>query len=163
MIESSDIDNPNDNQPITLSTSTLRVYMYILEKFNDKISVKAIQNGLHFSSSSTAHFHLRKLVEYGLLDEERGTYYLKKTKKVDFVTNFLRLKNTLIPKDAFYFVLVLIASALGIYYFYMKHVGITDLLVFLTPSAIAALFFLKNTLDLMSMKRRILKGIARTE
>ena len=163
MAISSDIDSSNDNRPITLSTSTLRVYIYILENFSGKISVKAIQNGLNFSSSSTAHFHLRKLVEYGLLGEERGTYYLRKTKKVDFITNFLRLKSILIPKDVLYFVLVLFASALGIYYFYMKHVRITDLLVFLTPSVIAALFFLKNTFDLVSMKRRILKGIAKKE
>ncbi|MCD6485011.1 MAG: hypothetical protein J7L47_07885 [Candidatus Odinarchaeota archaeon] len=158
-----DSDTSGYKQSITLSTSTLRVYLYILEKFNDRVSVKAIQNGLNFSSSSTAHFHLRKLVEYGLLDENRGIYYIRRTKKVDFVTNFVRIKNKLIPKDAFYFGLVLIASVLGIYYFCLKHVGLLDLFVFLAPSTIAALFFIKNTIDLVSMKRRILEGATKTE
>lgn len=147
---------------IILSPSTLRVYIFLLENFKDKITVKELQRGLNFLSSSSSHFHLQKLVELGILEEQRGVYYITKNKrKVEFLRNFVFLKRKLIPKDIFYLLIIFIINVITLNYFISKGMDLFDFLILLVPTIFSVFFFTKNAVELLNMKKRILSGKTR--
>ena len=71
----------NDHEQEEISGSTLRVYWYLLKK-RENCGVREIQRALGFSSSSSAHYHLEKLVDKGLLTRDRyGGYSVNARQK----------------------------------------------------------------------------------
>jgi len=77
------------------------------------VGVHEVQKGLHLSSPSVAHYHLRKLVEEGLVKEESGGYVVNKV----LFENMIRFRRSVIPLQTAFFVLFLatLAILLGVF------------------------------------------------
>lgn len=80
-----------------LKGTTLRVYRYLF-KSGQPASIRDVQSGLGLSSPSVAEYHLKKLVQSGLVREGNDGYV------VDRVVwqNMIRMRRTIIPFQAIY-------------------------------------------------------------
>ena len=83
-----------------LKGNTLRTYIYVVT--HRKTGVREVQRQLHLSSSSLAQYHLTKLVDLGLLNEQGGEYFLADQIKVDVLKDFLKLGTLIVPRFIFY-------------------------------------------------------------
>jgi hypothetical protein len=78
------------------------VYWYILRKRQD-CGVREVQRVLGFSSSSTAHYHLEKLVDKGILIRDSyGNYKVNDRVRVKMISPFIIVHGFAFPKQVFY-------------------------------------------------------------
>ncbi len=95
-----------------LKGNTLRVYVYVVT--HKKSGVREVQRALHFSSSSLAQYHISKLVDLGLLNENGGEYFAAEQVKVDVLKDFMKFGTFIVPRFVFYAVFfTIIASFLS--------------------------------------------------
>jgi DNA-binding transcriptional ArsR family regulator len=93
---------------ITVSPSSLRVYIYILKKGSrNGVGVREVMRDMGFSSPSSAVYHLEKLRRLGLVEKDMvGRYYIK-IRFHDYPLNaFVFLKGHIIPKHGLYAVVL---------------------------------------------------------
>lgn len=88
-----------------LKGKTLLVYMYLLKAGRDA-GVREIQRSLNFSSPSVASYHLGKLEEMGLIENQYGDYKLKREIKVGVLKSFVKVGGVMLPQYLFYAVLL---------------------------------------------------------
>jgi hypothetical protein len=89
-----------------LKGKTLLVYMHILKNPGDPVGVREVQRELGFSSPSVSSYHLNKLQELGLVENEYGDYKLVKDIKVGVLKQFITLGGIMLPRYLFYAVLM---------------------------------------------------------
>lgn len=93
-------DGGKDSQekPTNLSGTTLKVYRYIYRN-GSPIGIREIQRGIGLSSPSVAEYHVRKLVEMGLVREEQSGSTPSSRYLVDrrVFENMIRIRRTVIP------------------------------------------------------------------
>ena len=89
-----------------LSENTLKIYVYIIIRGKKRVGPREVQRAMNFASPSSAIFHLKKLVENGLIEENRGEYYLNRVKRIGVLSNFYVIRRYLVPKDLVYLLLV---------------------------------------------------------
>jgi hypothetical protein len=78
------------------------VYWYILRKRQD-CGVREVQRVLGFSSSSTAHYHLEKLVDKGILTRDSyGNYRVNGKVRVKMINPFIVVRGFAFPKQVLY-------------------------------------------------------------
>lgn len=65
-------DGP-ENEAEDLSGTTLRIYRFLFRQ-GKPVGVHEVQRGVGLQAASTAHYHLRKLVESGLVAETPAGY-----------------------------------------------------------------------------------------
>ncbi len=95
------------NTEYQLKGKTAQVYMLLIKHTGMPIGVREVQRVLGFSSPSIAHYHLEKLVSMGLVKRtERGEYEVVEVVKVGMLKNFVKIGRLLMPRDAFYSVLL---------------------------------------------------------
>lgn len=97
-----------------LSGTTLHVYRY-LYKCGKPLGVRDVQRGLSLSSPSVAEYHLKKLLEMGLVKQQQGTGGNESSGfVVDRIIfeNMIRVKRVLIPLQIAYVVFFGIALVL---------------------------------------------------
>jgi predicted DNA-binding transcriptional regulator len=82
----------------TLSGTTLRVYRYLFRNGGKPVGVHEVQSSLGLSSASVAHYHIRKLVDDGLVKEGLGGYVVGKF----YFENRIRIGRSLLPFQAIY-------------------------------------------------------------
>lgn len=86
---------------------TLRVYWYLLKSRHSTVGVREVQRALGFSSPSVALFHLRKLVDLGLVESTMtGNYFLVRQVKIGILKWFTRIGSFMLPRYVFYSVLI---------------------------------------------------------
>lgn len=85
------------NDRDALSGTTLRVYRVIL-KSNSPMGIHEIQRALSLSSPSVAQYHVRKLLGFGLIREEKDGYVIDKV----IFDNVIRIRRTSIPLQTAY-------------------------------------------------------------
>lgn len=113
-----------------ISGNTLLVYWYIFKK-GDACGVREIQRSLGFSSSSTAHYHLEKLEDKGLLTKDSyGNYLVNNKVKVGVVSPFIFIYRFVFPRQLIY-----AAESTAMWVFFLAFFW-----KFLTPTVILALF-----------------------
>jgi len=120
--------------------NTLSVYWYLLSKRRNSVGVREVQRALGFSSSSTAHYHLDKLRELGLIDQNSlGDYNITRVVKVGVLSACVFVGGHAFPKHFIYAV----ATSLMILLFAWLYVNsLTPLLILaLSPGILAALIF----------------------
>jgi len=78
----------------------MQVYRF-LYKEGKPVGVHEVQKGLKLSSPSVAHYHLRKLVDEGLVREESKGYIVDKV----LFENTIRVRKSIIPLHAAFFAL----------------------------------------------------------
>jgi len=89
-----------------LKGKTLLVYTYMLRKPSEPVGVREVQRALGFSSPSVSSYHLNKLQELGLIENEYGDYKLVKTVKVGVLRQFISVGGFMLPRYLFYAVLM---------------------------------------------------------
>ena len=82
-----------------LTGNTAQVYRYAIKQ-RKPIGVREVQRALKLSSPTLAAYHLDKLEEAGLLKQTSEGYIVEKL----VLENFVRLRQLLLPKYLFYFV-----------------------------------------------------------
>jgi len=80
-----------------LNGTTLRVYRYVV-KARAPVRVTDVQARLRLSSPSLAHYHLRKLIDLGLVREEGLGYVADKVA----IENFFLFRGRIVPFQAAY-------------------------------------------------------------
>jgi hypothetical protein len=100
------------NRQNELKGTTRRVYFYIIRSRNKPVRITDIQTGLRFSSPSLAHYHIKKLMELGLVREEGAGYTVDKVT----IENYFLVRGRLVPFQAAYvsFFIVTLAAMLTI-------------------------------------------------
>jgi len=121
-----------------LKGKTLLVYTHMLKQPNDPVGVREVQRELGFSSPSVSSYHLNKLQELGLVENEYGDYKLVKDIKVGVLKQFITLGGVILPRYLFYAVLMttmLVTYLIQTPYFPSSQY-ITTLMMGLVPSVI---------------------------
>ena len=90
----------------------MRVYRFLYRE-GRPVGVHEVQKGLKLSSPSVAHYHLRKLVEEGLVKEESGGYIVDKV----LFENMIRVRRSVIPLQTTFFVFFLVTLVLLVGFF----------------------------------------------
>jgi hypothetical protein len=91
-----------DKEYADISGNTLLVYFYLLRK-RESCGVREIQKAFGFSSSSSAHYHLEKLTQKGVLSKDTyGNYRVNKDKHIGFINPFLIVHGFILPKQLIY-------------------------------------------------------------
>jgi len=80
-----------------LKGTTYRVYRFILKQ-RAPVGVSEVQRGLGLSSPSVSQYHLKKLMEFGLIREEQGGYVVDKV----VIDNIIRIRKVSIPLQTAY-------------------------------------------------------------
>ena len=89
-----------------LKGKTLLVYMFLLRNTESTVGVREVQRTLGFSSPSVSSYHLSKLQELGLVENERGEYRLVRQVKIGVLRQFIQFGGIMLPRFLFYAVLV---------------------------------------------------------
>ncbi|MGQ9679417.1 MAG: hypothetical protein ACUVV4_01405 [Candidatus Bathyarchaeia archaeon] len=89
-----------------LKGKTLLIYMHLLKVNKPTIGVREVQKALNLSSPSVAAYHLNKLLELGLVENERGDYKLVREVKIGILRQFVTLRGLVLPRFLFYAVLL---------------------------------------------------------
>ena len=121
-----------------LKGKTLLVYTHMLKQPNDPVGVREVQRELGFSSPSVSSYHLNKLQELGLVENEYGDYKLVKDIKVGVLKQFITLGGVILPRYLFYAVLMttmLVTYLIQTPYFPSSQY-ITTLMMGIVPSVI---------------------------
>jgi predicted DNA-binding transcriptional regulator len=88
-----------------LNGTTLRVYRYLFRQGGKSVGIHEVQSALGLSSPSVAHYHIRKLVEEGLVKEGSNGYLVEAI----LFENMIRVKKSLLPIQLPYLVLFLLS------------------------------------------------------
>lgn len=131
------------------SGTTLKVYRYIVSA-RKPVRIAEIQAGLRFSSPSLAHYHVKKLMELGLVREEGVGYAADRVA----VENFFLVRGILVPFQAAY------ASFFG-----ATLVAMILIIVTVNHSVVTSLAFIALAVNIVALGvstyelRRALRGI----
>jgi hypothetical protein len=85
-----------------LNGNTLRAYWAILNTEDGSIGVRELQRQLGFSSPALASYHLNKLVDLNLVDNDRGDYRIIREVRVGVLKEYIRLGTFLLPRYVLY-------------------------------------------------------------
>ncbi|MDG6904305.1 MAG: helix-turn-helix transcriptional regulator [Nitrososphaerota archaeon] len=90
-------DEEKKSQENVLVGTTLTVYRYLYRAGKPE-GIRDVQKGLNLSSPSVAQYHVRKLLQAGLLREEEGGYVVDK----NVFENVIRIRRSIIPIQVAY-------------------------------------------------------------
>lgn len=85
----------NDNPPTNehrISGTTLKVYRYLYRTGRPQ-NMHDVQRGLNLSSASVAQYHIKKLLQSGMIREEQDGYVVDKV----VFENMIRIRRSLVP------------------------------------------------------------------
>lgn len=80
---------------------TLRVYFELLS-LRGPVGPRELQRKLGLSSPSLAAYHLDKLVELGLVRNDRGEYFIEDVVQVGVLKQFIWIGRRALPRHSFY-------------------------------------------------------------
>ena len=135
-----------------LKGKTLQIYWYLL--LSGKSGVREIQKELGVSSSSTVHYHLNKLLNAGLVDQDASEKYsVIEPVKSGILGLYIKIGRRMIPRMLFYLSFFLVCGIMYTIYliFNSNVVQFVDGL-FLVLSFSGILFFSYETYKIWKMK-----------
>jgi len=135
-----------------LDGNTLSVYCYLLSKRRNSVGVRQLQRALGFSSSSTAHYHLEKLRDLGLIQKSSlGDYSVSRVIKVGVLSACVFVAGHALPKHLIYAT----ATSLMILLFAALFANSLSLTVLgaLLPGIVAAVIFWYETVTVWQRLR----------
>lgn len=97
-----------------LSGTTLRVYRFLYREAKP-LNIHDVQRGLGLSSASVAQYHLRKLVQAGLVKEQDEGYVVDKM----VFENMIRIRRAVIPFQITY--AVFFATLLAVLLIFLRN------------------------------------------
>ncbi len=131
-----------------LSGTTLRVYRYLFRQAGKPVGVHEVQNGLGLSSPSVAHYHIRKLVEDGLVKEGPGGYVVDRL----LFENMLRIRSSIIPFQTTFLAIFLMSLFLTLTVFRASSLS-SEYLFALSMNLLAVGIFSWETFRAISLKQ----------
>jgi hypothetical protein len=97
---SKDVDE--QDLELQLTGRTLRVYWFLLKE-KKPVDRKDVQNGAGLSTPSLAEYHLRKLMDMGLVEKlAHGDYVVAKIVQVGVTKFYFKFRTSLVPRYALY-------------------------------------------------------------
>lgn len=114
--------NPGEISGGDLKGTTYKTYRYMLRQ-GRPVGISDVQRALALSSPSVAQYHIKKLLQLGLIREEQEGYVIDKV----VLDNIIRIRRISIPVQTSY------AVFFG--------VTLSILLGFLRPNTISSLYF----------------------
>jgi len=135
-----------------LKGKTLQIYWYLLRI--GRSGVREIQKELKISSSSTVHYHLSKLLNAGLVNQDASDkYFVEEPVKAGILGLYIKIGRRIIPRMLFYLTFFLVCGILYIYYLILNSnvIEFVDGL-FLVLSFSGILFFSYETYKIWKMK-----------
>lgn len=128
------LDQTRGKQASALGGTTLKVYRF-LYKEGKAVGIRDIQRGLALSSPSVAQYHVKKLLESGLVKEQDQGYAVDRT----VFENMIRIRRSLIPLQIAY--AVFYATMLGALFilFYSSYDKAPELFIFAAVVTLSAL------------------------
>ena len=69
--------NPGNTPNTALKGTTYKVYRFIVRQ-SQPVGISDVQKGVGLSSPSVSDYHIRKLLQLGLIREEQGGYVVEK-------------------------------------------------------------------------------------
>lgn len=144
-------------EQIELTGSALLVYWYLLRR-RQGCGVREIQRALGFSSSSTAHYHLEKLMDRNVLTKDQhGNYKINEKIKVARISPFIFVRGFVFPTQLIYAVATT-AMCLVFLTLFWKLLTLIVILA-LSPGIVAAIIFWYDAIivwqSLPSFKRSV--------
>jgi len=125
--------------------NTLRVYVHMM-KAKDA-TAREVYRALEMSSPSLARLHLEKLVELGLVENDRGSYHISSTPKRFGMLRFFHLIGKwFIPRALFYFLFFTSMTAVFLYLSFRNP-------SYVIPAVVALLSALVNLYETLSFYR----------
>ncbi len=97
MTEEGRTKNSEDSYGDSLKGTTMKVYRYMY-KAGTVVRINDIQRALNLSSPSVAQYHVKKLLQFGLIREEQEGYAIDKV----IFSNVIRFRKVSIPYQAAY-------------------------------------------------------------
>jgi len=94
-----------------LRGTTLRVYRFIFKE-GGPVGISGVQEGLGFSSSSVASYHVNKLLQAGLIREQDKGYVVDKV----VFENMIKVRRMLIPFQIAYMAFFVVAFLIFLAY-----------------------------------------------
>lgn len=82
-----------ESDPTILSGTTLRVYRFLYRQGGRPAGYHEIQRGLGLSAPSLAQYHVRKLVDAGLVREQDSGYVVDRV----LFENMIRIRRSIVP------------------------------------------------------------------
>ena len=133
-------DGANEARSEPLTGTTYRVYRYMF-KVGGPVGVYDIQRGLKLSSASVAQYHVKKLLQMGLIKEEGEGYVVDKV----VFDNIIRIRRVAIPVQVGY--VAFFAVVLGALLTLLRPSVLTSVyFVALVSSLVALLVFIQQTI-----------------
>jgi DNA-binding transcriptional ArsR family regulator len=140
---SNDVKNGHD----VLTGNTAQVYRYAI-KMGKPIGVREVQRALKLSSPTLASYHLEKLEDAGLLKQTPDGYIVNKL----VLEHFVKLRQLLLPKYLFYF--VVFATTVMFQIFLFRPSQLTREYIFATTMlTVAAAYFGYETVATLLKKK----------
>ncbi len=96
MAAAPDDDQKRSRENVLVGT-TLTVYRYLYRAAEPQ-GIRDVQKGLAMSSPSVAQYHVKKLLQVGLIKEEQGGYVVDK----NVFENVIRIRRSIIPVQVAY-------------------------------------------------------------
>lgn len=90
-------EGPKGNENVVLKGTTLVIFRYIFKE-NKPVGPSDIQRSLGLSSASVASYHLKKLLDAGLISEAEKGYVVDKR----VFENVIRIRRLVIPAQISY-------------------------------------------------------------
>ncbi|MCK4848875.1 MAG: winged helix-turn-helix transcriptional regulator [Candidatus Heimdallarchaeota archaeon] len=135
-----------------LKGKTFQIYWYLL--LTGKSGVREIQKQLKIPSSSTVHYHLNKLLQAGLVNQDSlDKYFVEEPVKAGILGLYIKIGRRMIPRMIFYLSFFLVCGILYISYLILNAsvIKFVDGL-FLVLSFSGMLFFSYETYKIWKMK-----------
>ena len=124
--------NPSEEGPAQLKGTTYRVYRFMLKQ-REPVGISDIQRGVGLSSPSVSQYHVRKLLQLGLIREEQGGYLVDKV----ILENVIRIRRVSIPIQTAY--VAFFGALLLILVFTLRPATIDSLYYFAVVGNVSAL------------------------
>lgn len=137
-----------------LSGLVWEVYLYILTS-NEPVGVRDVWRGVKLSSPSLAQYHIKNLLEMGLISQTKdGQYVAEEKARIDVLRSFVLLRGRLISRmtvyGAFILGLLLVYAAAWPFEWNFR-----DLLVLIVCLFSASVFFFEAYLQHRGLKRSV--------
>jgi len=135
----------NQKEIQQLSTTTLKIYIHLLEQ-NKPQGPREITRTLNLSSPSIAYYHLRKLEELGLVKKTLDGYIAVPGARIE---GYITIGRRILPRLKFYALLytgLLIVELLGLVLTILnKQVPKPELMVLITITVVTIIIFARES------------------
>jgi Helix-turn-helix domain len=125
--------NRKDQGSPVLSGTTLRVYRYLFRRGGSPSGFHEIQRGCGLSSPSVAQYHIKKLLEAGLIKEQDSGYVVDRV----LFENMIRIRKSIVPMQITFIVFFISTLIL--------------LLTLLRPNSLTATYFFSVAINIAAI------------